>query len=310
MFLSITRRLRQVNPVILDGGLALGLATVVLVEVASLSDCDCSSTSQTAWTVFFMLMMTVPLALRRRYPFTVLNLIGIAGVSFELLNFPLDPYTRAFATIVGLYSVAAHARRDLAFAGAAITFAVLFAVNLPKLGHDPFRDVIDDFVYLGGAWIVGDYVRSLRRERALMRERAERAERERAEEVGRAQLAERARIAREVHDVVAHSVSVIGIQAGAARRIVAEQPERARQVLLSIEQITKETMAELRGALGVLRSPTEEAELAPQPGLRDLGDLLGQLRRAGLTVGVDTEGEPRDLSPGIDWPPIVWCRRP
>jgi len=113
-------------------------------------------------------------------------------------------------------------------------------------------------------------------------------------------LEERDRLAREIHDVIAHSVSVIAVQAGAARAIAEKRPDRAREALASIEQVSRETMVELRRALGAMRAPADEAALVPAPGLDVLEDLADTVRRAGVEVEIVREGEPGDVPAAVD----------
>jgi signal transduction histidine kinase len=124
---------------------------------------------------------------------------------------------------------------------------------------------------------------------------AGRAERERA-----AVFAERARIAHELHDVVAHDVSVMLVQAQAARRIAASDPERAREAIAAIESTGRDALGELRRLLGVLRRGDEELALAPQPSLARLQPLVERVRAAGVPVALAVEGAPRALAPGVD----------
>jgi signal transduction histidine kinase len=130
--------------------------------------------------------------------------------------------------------------------------------------------------------------------------RAARLEQEREERDRAAAAAERLRIARELHDVVAHSVSVMTVQAGAARVVLDAQPGRVRESLQAVEETGRQALAELRRLLGVLRLEEGEPALAPQPGLADLDALLAQARGAGLPVQRTIEGEPAALPPGVD----------
>jgi signal transduction histidine kinase len=127
-------------------------------------------------------------------------------------------------------------------------------------------------------------------------ERARRSE----EQAERAVEDERSRIARELHDVIAHSVSVMTVQAGAVRRLLAPEQEREREALLTVEETGRQALTEMRRLLGVLRRPDETAALAPQPGLATLEQLVAQVREAGLPVEIRFEGEPIGLPPGID----------
>jgi signal transduction histidine kinase len=137
------------------------------------------------------------------------------------------------------------------------------------------------------------------RERALEAHAAA-LEREREEKVRIAAAEERARIARELHDVVAHSVSVMVVQVGAARGILDTEPETARDSLLSAERSGRQALAEMRRMLGILRQRADGDGLAPQPGLARVDGLLERARAAGLEVELRTEGDPRPLPPGLD----------
>jgi signal transduction histidine kinase len=151
------------------------------------------------------------------------------------------------------------------------------------------------------AWLVGFAYHERNRRTAELTARAERAERERETEARAAAAEERARIAREMHDVVAHSLSVMVVQAGAAEAMLDADPERARRPLAAVQQTGRSALTELRRMLGVLREMADEGPgLAPQPGLSALDELARQVREAGLPVNVRVEGEPRPLPPGID----------
>jgi signal transduction histidine kinase len=142
-------------------------------------------------------------------------------------------------------------------------------------------------------WLVAGAVRQLQeRNRQLERER------ELATRVALAQ--ERARIARELHDVVAHSVSVMVVQAGAGRRLAAGQDGRAAEAMQSVESAGREALSELRRLLGLLTEDDGEPALAPQPGLAQLQVLVERVGSAGLPVEVRLEGSPRPLPPGLD----------
>jgi signal transduction histidine kinase len=130
-----------------------------------------------------------------------------------------------------------------------------------------------------------------------LEERAARLERERETEAARAVAEEQARIARDVHDVIAHTISVIVVQAAAARDVLRSRPERVDEVLANIETIGRGALTELRRLLGAVRG---EASFAPQPGLSELDQLLTQLRATGLEVVLSVEGDPRPLPPALD----------
>src|ERR1700737_616811 len=147
----------------------------------------------------------------------------------------------------------------------------------------------------------GNEIASRKRQADQQRERAHQLEQERAEAVAAAAETERRHIARELHDVVAHSVSVMVIQAGAARKVMEDKPDAARESLLAVEASGHEAMAELRRLLGVLGENGSDAPpLAPQPGMAGLDTLIAGVREAGLPVELRVEGPPESLPPGAD----------
>jgi signal transduction histidine kinase len=152
---------------------------------------------------------------------------------------------------------------------------------------------------LGSAWLVGFVLRRRQRHVVVWQGRVARLEREHEDARAAALAAERARIARELHDVVSHSVSVMVIQAGAARQVLARDPARAASVLGTVEAAGREALGELRRLLGVL-GDQPEAPRAPQPGIAQLGCLIERVRAAGLPVTLRVEGVARALPAGVD----------
>ena len=157
------------------------------------------------------------------------------------------------------------------------------------------------------AWLLGDSTRWRRGYYQALEERAARLERERDAQAQVAAAAERARIAREIHDVVAHNVSVMVVQADGAAFALDSSPQRAREALAAISATGRRALAEMRSLLGVLRDPAGQnadlaagptRALAPQPGIEELGDLLGQARAAGLPVSLAVSGTPRPVPQG------------
>jgi signal transduction histidine kinase len=296
---ALRRGLERLDRLVVDGVLALALAAVALVEIAVSS--EGVDASDIAWSVAFAAAITLPLALRRRYPFAVMAVVGSAAIVYNAIDVPPDPYTLTFAVLLALYTASAYASRRLAIAAGVVTLIVQIVLNLPGLAEEEtFADDVNQVVLLGGAWVVGQNTRYRRRQAELLEERAERVERERAELERIAVLEERGRLAREIHDVIAHSVGVIAVQAGAARAVAEQRPDRAREALGAIEEVSKDTLVELRRTLGALRGPSDEAALAPAPGLDRLGELVEQVGRAGVSVSVSEEGDRIDLPPGVD----------
>ena len=152
------------------------------------------------------------------------------------------------------------------------------------------------------AWLVGDNVQVNRTRVADLAERAGRAERERQAEALRAAGEERSRIARELHDIIAHSLSVMIVQAGGARRVLSREPGQAAEALASIESTGRQAMTEMRRLLGVLRDDRHDHQVsfAPQPSLSSLPALVEHCAAAGLRVSIEVTGAERGLPPGVD----------
>jgi signal transduction histidine kinase len=155
-------------------------------------------------------------------------------------------------------------------------------------------------VIIGGAWTVGRVVRAHRQLAAELARKNEELQAERGRTARLAVSEERTRIAREVHDVLAHTVSVMVVQAEAADDLLDRDIARSRASLRSIQHTGRQALGELRRLLGVLRDDRSASEREPQPGLQRLDELVGQLREAGVPVVVVREGDPHPLSPGID----------
>jgi signal transduction histidine kinase len=251
-------------------------------------------------TAALPLLLALPLLWRRRVPLLVwtLALVGVAaqalasGDAFEGL-YVLVPLG------FGSYAVAAFSSRRHALVGLGLfipTYAI-YAIedhNIRRGGQQAWSGAFFGLLVLA-VWLAGVFVSS-RREAAVLV--AEAAELKREAEVAVAE--ERSRIARELHDIISHTVSVIGLQAGAAERMLDRDPERARQPLQSIQERARESVFELRRLFGVLRGGEERAELTPQPRLAQLGLLLEQVRGAGLEAELHVEGDSKPLPPGVE----------
>jgi signal transduction histidine kinase len=212
---------------------------------------------------------------------------------------------------LALYSAVAHGRRTrLANAFVALLAAVLVGeivreayfsgASLKGLPLNQAFQLVYNLAFLVWPLMLGLAVRSLRDRQRELAAQALELQREREENARRAVLEERVRIARELHDVVAHHVSVMGVQAGAARRVMATRPDKAEAVLSSIEESSRQAVVELHRLLGFLRRADQPDQLAPQPDLAQLGVLVAQARQAGLSVELSVEGEPRPLPPTLE----------
>ncbi|HEY9373649.1 sensor histidine kinase [Streptomyces sp.] len=249
----------------------------------------------------------VVVALRRRMPERMLLLAVVLGVA--QLAFGLMPFFADFAMLVIIYTVAAHdgprwASR-LALAGG-LSSATLAQLRWPAdgpgsgLAHVFFTVIMTVPFVL--AWVLGDSLRTRRAYFAQLEERASRLEKEREAQAKVAVAAERARIARELHDVVAHNVSVMVVQADGAAYVLDSSPEQAKQALETISGTGRQALAEMRRLLGVLRTGEhrEAGEYVPQPDVQQIEDLVEQVRQAGLTVDFRIEGSPRPLPSGVE----------
>lgn len=190
------------------------------------------------------------------------------------------------------------ARRHAPLLGLAVLAAALVAVPVVDAETRSAADAIGNAAVFGLLWGAGRLVRRLGQRGASWERKAQDLEAEREEQLRIAIAAERQRIARELHDVVAHSVGVMVLQAGAARQHLALDPDRARQPLLVVEDVGREAMEELHRLLQVLRRADEGQ--APLAGLGNLDQLVQQVRQAGLDVRLHVDGAPQQLAPGLD----------
>lgn len=241
------------------------------------------------------LCMTIPLAWRRRAPFAVALTVAAALV----VQVALEPSPHAvdaqfLAWIVTSYSVAAHTdlRRAL------ISLALL-VVAVDLWAHDTGDDLVFVPVIVAGFWIAGRVVRSRNLIAAQLAERTRELERERNDTARLAVAEERTRIARELHDIVAHTLGVMVVQAG-AERMHEEPGTSAHEALSSIERSGRQALGEMGRLVGVLRTDVESESLGPQPGLDQLEALIRRFRDTGLEVELLVEGRPHDLAPGLD----------
>lgn len=274
---------------------ALALSALVQVWQAPAAEWEGGRAVQSVLVAAF----TVPLLVRRRFAATVfVTVVAAAWVQLELGGDLGQPF---FAAVIGLYSTGAHARAPQSFIGpAAIVLQVVF-VDIPRLRDgDPVDEVVPAWFILMGIWLFGRWMRRRTRESADLAERAEAAERDLQERAARAVAEERARIARELHDLVAHSMGVIVIQAQGAQRAIGTAPEQARAALASIEAAGRTGMAEMRRLLGLLTTTEEDPGTTPQPTLNEIPDLVERVREAGLHVDLTVMGSVRDLQPGVE----------
>jgi signal transduction histidine kinase len=247
--------------------------------------------------------LALPLLARRRAPFLAPALTFAIGgaASFVSGEAVVDGATGFLIVILAAFLIGQNQTRQ-AGAGLALIVATVALVDA-NMRDFAWGDFFFPVVFLGIAWAAGQ-LNYLRDERVAEAEAvARRAEQEQADAARRAVDEERQRISRELHDVIAHSVSVMTVQAGAVRRLLLPEQERERAALETVEETGRQALTEMRRLVGMLREREPERvtpELAPQPGLKTLELLLGTVREAGLPVELTVEGEPRELAPGVD----------
>ena len=288
------------QPIIIDGAIALFLSMLALALLWY--NWEFSQPVHPALAIVLTLAVILPLTLRRRFPLFVLLVINALLILYRLLDIPEGTAT-AYALLLALFSAGAYGSRrwrtwargiSVASVAVALTYLLFFrlATDTSLFAYEEneilglIATILLNLILFGGAWWVGDIFRTGR---------------EREEENARqAVINERVRIARELHDVVAHHVSVMGIQAGGARRVLPHQPEKAQEALSLIESSSRQAVNELHRLLGFLRQGQQTDELSPQPSLQQLSALVKQMHEAGLPVEVKIEGVERPLPPGIE----------
>jgi signal transduction histidine kinase len=238
------------------------------------------------------------LTLRRRWPFLMLFLVIV--IDTTLASTGQSASLVWLAALAMVYTIASRRGLALSLGALALSFTghTFSAVVAGGLGD--WNSHLLVAVLTMTLWIAGRSVRLSRAYQAELRDRARRMGRAREADTRAARAEERSRIARELHDVVAHHVSVMTVQASAARRVLATNPDGAREALSAIEEMGRTAMAEMRNIVGVLRTDGTPAERGPQPGVREIPTLVDQMREAGLRTQLWIEGERGRLSPGVD----------
>jgi signal transduction histidine kinase len=276
-----------------DAGLAIALAAVNVVSVLPYRE-----RLHPLWLALLLLAgQALPLAWRRSATVGIGVVIGAARISYDKIGFGFAPLPLGPA--IAVFTV--FDRRGPAFR--AITCGLVIvgvSISLASPGHsEPYEAIFQGLIF-ATAMAAGTLSRAKRASLHAAQSRAERAEAELDHEAARAAAAERARIARELHDVVAHHVSLMAVQAEAAASLLPAEPERARQSVDIIGATARQALTELRRLLGVLHGPAERPATAPAASLADLGTVLAKVREAGLPVEYVVTGTPAALAPGVE----------
>jgi signal transduction histidine kinase len=262
-------------------------------------DADPDAPDTSLWVAIpVVLLMTLPLLARRRWAFAAPAFVCVVAVLTAYFEPLLIPWSFVpFMGILGSFFLFGMLEDRLQLrAGLGIA-----ALTIALVGWSDTSTSLDEYVWVSLiaslVWIAGYALRRKITEVEGVRERLEREREERARE---AVAEERARLARELHDVVGHSVSVMTVQASAVRRLLLPEQEKEREALEVVEQTGRQALAEMRRLVGVLRRPEEGPALAPQPSLEHLDKLVAHVRNSGLPVDLRVEGEPARLSAGVD----------
>ncbi|MFF5841138.1 sensor histidine kinase [Streptomyces massasporeus] len=294
----------KAHPLALDAILALA----VLVCMVAGSFVEPRHRDSVNWVLrtpdlLSLLLMTLgaaALVFRRRAPMAVLALTGTLSVIESVTGDPRAPV--AMSAVIALYTVASTTDRPTTWRVGLLTMTVLTGAAMAA-GPLPWyaQENLGIFAWTGIGATAGDAVRSRRAFVQAIRERAERAERTREEEARRRVAEERLRIARDLHDVVAHHIALVNVQAGVAAHVMDKRPDQAKEALAHVREASRSALNELRATVGLLRqSGDPEAPTEPAPGLDRLDELTGTFRSAGLHVEVARADQGTTLPAAVD----------
>jgi signal transduction histidine kinase len=286
-------RSRLASPRVVDALLAGALLAVGLYETFTTSLEGSEALRATA-----IALVTVPVAVRRTHTLAAV-LVGVGGLVLEAATMDaMNSLAELLAGLVLAYSAPRYLSPERALLTIPAFVAGVGAHRLASPGSG-VADLLFDIAFVSGAWALGYAARRRELRNAELEEHAAELERRRARAADDAAAAERLRIAGELHDIVAHALGVVAVQAGAADQILERDAERARAMLAEIRATVREAVVEMRRLLGVLRAGEDE-RLTPQPSLAQLDDLVDRIRRTGLDVEVVVEGATRPLPPGVE----------
>ena len=302
--MSDTRRWARDARLLVDVLVAALVTVLAVVEVASVS-ADAPAWERPADGFAYVLIVagSVSLVWRRRAPIAVLGFVTAVLIAFWLRGHG------ALLSVLGLpalYAVAAHAehrrRAWWALGGACVVLLVAASVSvLDRPEGFAYLTALSMVAFLVAAAAAGILIRNRERIFVDSERRAAEAEADRLAEAERAVVRERSRIAREMHDVVAHAMSVVAVQAAAGREIVHANPDKAAEVFARIESVGRESLTELRRMLGVLRETGDDhASLSPQPGVADIAGAVAQSCETGVATDLIVDGSQRPIAPGVE----------
>jgi signal transduction histidine kinase len=276
-----------------DVALALAIAAIEIAVTSFVGQHQPERRAMDAGGVALLAAGAAALAFRSEYPDGVLVFTKIATLLYWLLDYPRGPIF--LALIVALFTSMMYGRRLVAWAvllaGYASFLWLPYVVGVESAPSMPTILILGGWLLLLGA--VAEFAR-VRRERSIESERI------RQEEARRHISEERLQIARELHDVLAHNISLINVQAGVALHLIDERPEQARTALSAIKDVSKDTLHEIRSVLDMLRQADQEALRSPSPSLVRVDELISRAESAGLEVQTEIEGDLHDLPASLD----------
>ncbi len=282
----------------LDAIIATALLAAALVSLTG--DLDPAPGDRSAEPLVYLLVAIgiAPYYFRRRAPLTVLVTASIPVVI--LIHLGITPGVLGAGLFLACYTVAAWSARPPIIAAGVYIAALL--LHIATTEPDSLRPVqlVENLVLFATAFTLGHTAQLRREAAAAAEERSALAEEYEAERARQALTDQRLAIARELHDLVAHSLGVIAVQAGVGAHVIDTQPQEAKSALDAIARTSREALGEVRGLLGVLRSSDDEVSHEPASGLADVDTLVKRTTAAGVRVSVQVEGEPVALSPGVD----------
>lgn len=293
-------RLRALDHRLVDPLLAALLFAICLATLAGAQTDPSHPTTPDVVAFVLTGAACLALAVRTRHPLEVLAVCLVATTWSALAGYPEDGLP--VVCMIALYTVAANAPRRQSVLGAAAVAAVIVGLTLANAQGLTPGSAMGNFAMFGVAFALGHYVRVRRAYLGELELRAAATDENRRRAAEQAVAEERLRIARELHDVVAHAMSVVAVQSGVAAHVIDREPGPARSMLETINETSRQALTEMRRLLGVLRSEggAPGADLAPAPGLADLPALVASMDGTGVTVSLDVSGDARTAGPGVE----------
>lgn len=296
----LRRRLRMLDPRIMDPVIAVATLALALLGTTSTTVDATHPTSLNLLAYVLTVIGFGSLAVRTRAPLLTMALSLTSAALYSAIGYPENGLP--IAAMIALYTVAARTPRKQSLIAAGIVVVVLVWLTVIGAQGLDAAGMVTNLAVFGIAYASGRYVQVRRAYTEQLELRAAEADESRRRDAERAVAEERLRIARELHDVVAHAMSVVAVQSGIAAHVLDQQPDEARTMLDTINTTSREALDEMRRLLGVLRAEGDgpAADLAPAPSLGDLGSLVSSLEGTGITVKVTVEGDPVALPSGLD----------